>query len=42
MRATLGLLRRIAKQLREEGSYALMTERVIPYAKANQLFEKKK
>ena len=42
MRATLGLLRRIAKQLREEGGYSLMTEGAIPYAEANQLFEKKK
>jgi 2-methylisocitrate lyase-like PEP mutase family enzyme len=42
MRATLGLLRRIAKQLREEGGYSLMTEGAIPYAEANQLFENKK
>jgi 2-methylisocitrate lyase-like PEP mutase family enzyme len=40
MRATLGLLRRIAKQLREKGSYSLMTEGALPYAEVNQLFEK--
>ena len=42
MRATLGLLRRIVKQIRDEGSFSLMTEGAIPYAEANQLFEKKK
>ena len=42
MRATLGLLRRIVKQLREEGSYSLMTEGAVSYAEANQLFERKK
>jgi 2-methylisocitrate lyase-like PEP mutase family enzyme len=38
MRATLGLLARIARQLREEGSFALMTQDAISYVDANRLF----
>jgi len=38
MRATLGLLARIARQLREEGSFSLMTDGAMPYAEANRLF----
>ena len=38
MRATLGLLARIARQLRDEGSFALMTQDAISYADANRLF----
>jgi 2-methylisocitrate lyase-like PEP mutase family enzyme len=38
MRATLGLLARIARQLREEGSFSLMTEGAMTYADANRLF----
>lgn len=38
MRATLGLLTRIARQLREEGSFSLMTEGAMTYADANRLF----
>jgi len=38
MRATLGLLARIARQLHEEGSYSLMTEGAMIYADANRLF----
>ncbi len=37
MRATLGLLARIARQLREEGSFALMTQDAISYVDANRL-----
>lgn len=37
MRATLGLLTRMARQLREEGSFALMTQDAISYADANRL-----
>jgi len=37
MRATLGLTARIARQLREEGSFALMTEGAMSYADANRL-----
>jgi len=39
MRATLGLLVRMARQLREEGLLALMTEGAMPYADANRLAE---
>ena len=37
MRATLGLLTRIARELREQGSFSLMTECAMPYADANRL-----
>jgi 2-methylisocitrate lyase-like PEP mutase family enzyme len=40
MRATLGLLARIARQLREEGSFSLMTQDAISYADANRFFDK--
>jgi 2-methylisocitrate lyase-like PEP mutase family enzyme len=39
MRATLGLLVRMARQLREEGLFSLMTEGAMAYADANQLAE---
>jgi 2-methylisocitrate lyase-like PEP mutase family enzyme len=38
MRASLGLIARIARQLREEGSFSLMTEGAMPYGDANWLF----
>jgi 2-methylisocitrate lyase-like PEP mutase family enzyme len=38
MRATLGLITRIARQLREEGSFSLMTDGAMTYADANRLF----
>jgi 2-methylisocitrate lyase-like PEP mutase family enzyme len=38
MRATLGLTARIARQLREEGSYSLMTDGAMTYVDANHLF----
>jgi 2-methylisocitrate lyase-like PEP mutase family enzyme len=38
MRATLGLIARIAYQLREEGSFSLMTDGAMTYADANRLF----
>jgi len=38
MRATLGLLARMARQLREEGSFSLMTDGAMTYADANRLF----
>jgi 2-methylisocitrate lyase-like PEP mutase family enzyme len=41
MRATLGLLVRMAQQLKEEGVFALMTEGAIPYADANRLVQAK-
>jgi 2-methylisocitrate lyase-like PEP mutase family enzyme len=39
MRATLGLVGRIARQIREEGSFSLMTDGALPYADANRLFK---
>ena len=41
MRATLGLLVRAARQLREEGLFALMTEGAMNYADANRLVQTK-
>jgi len=38
MRATLGLIARIAHQLLEEGSFSLMTDGAMTYADANRLF----
>src|SRR5713226_3751916 len=40
MRAALGLIARIARQLREEGSFSLMTDGAMTYADANRLFER--
>jgi 2-methylisocitrate lyase-like PEP mutase family enzyme len=42
MRATLGLLARMARQLREEGTFTLMTTDALPYADANQLARPKR
>jgi 2-methylisocitrate lyase-like PEP mutase family enzyme len=42
MRATLGLLQRMANQLREEGVFSLMTDGALPYAEANRLFQPKR
>jgi 2-methylisocitrate lyase-like PEP mutase family enzyme len=41
MRATLGYLGRMARQLREEGDFSLMTDGALPYADANRLFQPK-
>ncbi len=38
MRATLGLLDRMAVELRDNGTYTAMTEGAIPYADVNKLF----
>jgi 2-methylisocitrate lyase-like PEP mutase family enzyme len=38
MRSTLGLIARIARQLREEGSFSLMTDGAMTYADTNRLF----
>lgn len=38
MRATLGLVSRIARQLHDEGTFSLMTEGAMTYADANRLF----
>jgi 2-methylisocitrate lyase-like PEP mutase family enzyme len=40
MRATLGLIARIARQIREEGSFSLMTDGAMTYADANRLFKR--
>ena len=39
MRATLGLLTRMARQLRDEGLFSLMTEGTMSYADANRLVQ---
>ncbi len=41
MRATLGFLGRMARQLRGEGVFTLMTEGALPYADANRLVQPK-
>jgi 2-methylisocitrate lyase-like PEP mutase family enzyme len=38
MRATLGLSDRIAKELRDQGTYSAMLDGAIPYADVNELF----
>lgn len=40
MRATLGLTRRIGRQLLDEGTYTLILEGAIPYAEVNELLRK--
>jgi 2-methylisocitrate lyase-like PEP mutase family enzyme len=40
MRATLGLTRRIARELKQSGTYTTLLEGAMPYAEANALFEK--
>jgi 2-methylisocitrate lyase-like PEP mutase family enzyme len=42
MRAALGFLGRMARQLREEGVFTLMTEGAVPYADANRLVQPKR
>ena len=37
MRATLGLMDRIAKEIRDHGTFQSMTEGAIPYADVNKL-----
>jgi 2-methylisocitrate lyase-like PEP mutase family enzyme len=41
MRATLGFLGRMARELREQGAFNLMTEGALPYANVNRLFQPK-
>jgi 2-methylisocitrate lyase-like PEP mutase family enzyme len=41
MRATLGFLGRMARELRDEGIFKLMTEGALPYADANRLVQPK-
>lgn len=40
MRATMALVRHIAKELMETGTYRAFTEDTIPYSEANKLFQK--
>ena len=40
MRATLGLLQRMARQLLDQGEFSLMTDGAPPYADVNHLFQK--
>ena len=42
MRATLGFLGRLARQLRDEGSFTMMTEGALPFADANRLVQPKR
>ena len=42
MRATLGFLSRMARQLRDEGAFTMMTEGALPYADANRLLLSKR
>lgn len=42
MRASMGLTARIAKQIRENGTFELMTEGAMPYQEANRLLAKYK
>ena len=41
MRATMGLTRDIASELKHQGTYSRMLEGAMPYADANRLFENK-
>jgi 2-methylisocitrate lyase-like PEP mutase family enzyme len=41
MRATLGFLGRLARELREEGIFKMMTEGALPYADANRMMRSK-
>ena len=40
MRATLGLTRRIAQELKQSGTYTALVDGAMPFAEANALFEK--
>jgi 2-methylisocitrate lyase-like PEP mutase family enzyme len=42
MRATLGFLTRMVRELREEGAFSLMTDGTLPYADANRLVQPKR
>lgn len=41
MRATLGFLGRMARQVRDDGAFTMMTEGTPPYAEVNRLFQKR-
>ena len=42
MRATLGLLRRIGKELTEAGTYSLLQDGAVPFAEVNEIMARKK
>jgi 2-methylisocitrate lyase-like PEP mutase family enzyme len=42
MRATLGLLRRIGKELMETGTYSFLQDGAVPFAEVNQMLARKK
>jgi 2-methylisocitrate lyase-like PEP mutase family enzyme len=42
MRATLGFLGRMARELHEDGIFTLMTDGALPYADANRLVQRKR
>jgi 2-methylisocitrate lyase-like PEP mutase family enzyme len=42
MRATLGLLRRIGKELMEAGTYSFLQDGAVPFAEVNQILARKK
>jgi 2-methylisocitrate lyase-like PEP mutase family enzyme len=42
MRATLGLLRRIGKELMEAGTYSSLQEGAVPFAEVNEILARKK
>jgi 2-methylisocitrate lyase-like PEP mutase family enzyme len=42
MRATLGFLGRMARELHEDGIFTIMTEGALPYADANRLFQRER
>jgi 2-methylisocitrate lyase-like PEP mutase family enzyme len=42
MRATLGLLRRIGKELMEAGTYSLLQDGAVPFAEVNEIMSRKK
>jgi hypothetical protein len=41
MRAALGFLGRLARELREDGLFKMMTEGALPYADANRMMRPK-
>ncbi len=42
MRAALAFLSRMAREIREQGVFTMMTEGAIPYADANRLFQRRR
>jgi 2-methylisocitrate lyase-like PEP mutase family enzyme len=42
MRASMGLTARIAKHIRDKGTFEIMTEGAMPYTEANRLLEKQR